>query len=151
MGRNPWAQFLCPTVCQCAKPDSLVPSHLADMGCPTACISTSNYTTRLGQLSCTNIPVPSLKGSDYWIHWRDYVNATLLTVYGSQTYAEAQATTMWDLGCDWLPTLPYTSKRELCEGSSALIKLRPLAPICPVACECSSGQTLNCAPQCVTR
>lgn len=142
-------RILCPRECGCTSPTSIVADHRPAFGCPSSCPSTVPYTSQLRLLNCTDSSPQDLRSSPYWPVW---MNNVVNPIQGPVLHNRSELKTVEEHGllegCGMLLRMPKDERVKVCEGTSEVILLRPLSPICPQTCGCATGSVRNCAPQC---
>lgn len=140
-------RLLCPKSCGCEIPDSIVPDHRPSFGCPSSCFVTQKYKNKLDFLAekynCTDFA----EHMPHWPVWAKYLDEVMMTVWKIES--------SYDLivadGCTFFSReLSHGALVQVCEGTSNVIRLRPLSTLCPQTCQCSTGWVKGCAPRCLS-
>merc|ERR1740129_529698 len=123
---------ICPSTCGC---DSLTSGSVfasQKLGCPSACITSPRFTTESQHLSCD----ADMQRADYaesLMRWnRELIESGSSFIFVSELGGICE----W-LSMSWMDDWPFSVlRRDMCDGTSADIPIRPFAPLCPCTCGC---------------
>jgi len=124
------ARMLCPVMCGCTNPESIVHSSHASHGCPSSCRYSAPYQDAINVLGCSERTAAELRETDFWPAWAGWVGMT------SAADVERE---MLERGCGFIDHVSKVSalpSRAFCEGTDRALQMRPMSPVCPLSCGC---------------
>jgi len=139
----------CPVTCGCAN----ISSSLYNFnGCGPFCKLSYIYQASVDALPCSDSPVGSKQLEEYANAWETFsrsvpypgmangaLGASLIKKYGCGYVGSAEATAAWGFPSSWKAMWCGYYKDDYTYGPVAMLGMKPLISLCPIACGCKSG------------
>jgi len=144
----PLVRLTCPVTCGCRHPLSGLVWGAREHGCPREeCIESSQYQTALGNMTCKDASLESLRSGRFAEAWAKYWSNMFRSLEVWQSYKkfddlEALKEEATNTGCAFLAKQSF---RQLCSDRSGYASL---AAFCPETCRC--GQIGHYSRYCPT-